>query len=104
VDYDSKIEGGESINQLINRLQVILHKILSGASVNEKILIVAHGGVIYNILCRIWMFKINVDEWLKNCQINEVLHDHRTGRMDLTFLNGKQLMVPQKILYSETVL
>jgi probable phosphoglycerate mutase len=104
VDNNSKIDGGESINQLLKRLQVILQRISAVAGIGEKILIIAHGGVIYNILCRIWSFKINLDEWMKNCQINEVLHDHRKGSMKLTFLNGEQLPVPQEILYSEIVL
>jgi probable phosphoglycerate mutase len=72
VDYSSKIEGGESIHQLINRNRLILRRILSGEGIDERILIISHGGVIYTILCRILIFKIDVDEWLKNCQINEV--------------------------------
>jgi broad specificity phosphatase PhoE len=95
VDYSSKIEGGESINQLINRNRLILKRILSGEGIGEKILIISHGGVIYTILCRILMFKIDVDEWLKNCQINELMYDHLTHRMKLIKLNGDQLRVPQ---------
>ena len=96
VDYSSKIEGGESIHQLINRNRVILKRILSGEGSDGRILIITHGGVIYTILCRIMMFKINVDEWLKNCQINELLYDHQTKRMKLIKLNGDQLRVPQE--------
>ncbi|MHA1988943.1 MAG: histidine phosphatase family protein [Promethearchaeota archaeon] len=96
VDYNSKIEGGESINQLINRNRSILRRILSREGNGGRILIVSHGGAIYTILCRILMFKINVDEWLKNCQINELLYNHQTGRMKLIKINGDQLKVPQE--------
>ena len=62
VDYSTKIEGGESINQLIDRNLLFLRRILSGGNFDKRILIISHGGVIFTILCRILMFKINVDE------------------------------------------
>ena len=97
VNYDSKIDGGESMNQLISRIQSLLQKVLSETNPNGRILIISHGGVIYNILCRIWMFKINIDEWLKNCQINEVEYDHISRKLILKILNGDRLRIPQEI-------
>ncbi len=96
VDYSSRIEGGESIHQLINRNRLILKKILSEEGIDGRILVISHGGVIYTILCRILMFKINIDEWLKNCQINELQYNHQTGRMKLVKLNGDRLRVLQE--------
>lgn len=62
VDNSSRIEGGESIHQLINRNRLILKRILSEEGIDGRILIISHGGVIFTILCRILMFRINVDE------------------------------------------
>ena len=97
VDYDSKIDGGESINQLLFRIQSFIQRMLSENTLDGKVLIVTHGGVIYNLLCRIWMFKINIDEWLKNCQINEVYLDRERGNISLLTINGEPLNPYQKI-------
>ena len=97
VDFDSKIDGGESINQLLFRITSFLQTVLSEVTFDGKVLIVSHGGVIYNLLCRMWTFEINIDEWLKNCQINEIFLDREGGNVSLLTLNGEPLNPHQKI-------
>ena len=82
---------------MIHRLKKFLRLIFNEGDKDYHYLIVTHGGVIFNLLCRIWSFDLDIDEWLLNCRLNEVNINLETKKILLTKINGSLLNPSQEL-------
>ncbi|MHA1228067.1 MAG: histidine phosphatase family protein [Candidatus Hodarchaeales archaeon] len=75
-DYSLKIPEGESINDMIKRIEIAFREIISrheNYSNGNQILIVAHGGTLFHILDSILkIFKPPANQWFDNCKMQEI--------------------------------
>jgi broad specificity phosphatase PhoE len=57
----------------------------------SSVLVVSHGGVIINLLTNLIQDLPEMDEWFKNCKINEIVRPARSKTWKLLVLNGKRI-------------
>ena len=87
-----RIPGGESVEQFMTRLNHFMNLIDQLNPEPKKLLVVAHGGVLYTILKRIMNIlpEFQNDEWFKNCSINEI-ERMDSGEWIVKSINGKKI-------------
>lgn len=87
LDIPSKrFPGGESINDYVSRLNVFLRILDNLDPPPKSVLIVAHGGTLYQLLIRIWKLIPHIDGWFKNCSMT-VVEQRNDTEWELITLN-----------------
>jgi probable phosphoglycerate mutase len=86
-----RIPNGESLDLFVARLRTFLHLIENTNPPPSSVLVVSHGGVIYNLLKNLIQELPEMDEWFKNCKINEIMRPTRSKTWKLIVLNGKRI-------------
>jgi probable phosphoglycerate mutase len=67
-----RFPGGESINDYVSRLKAFLYILDNLDPPPQSVLIVTHGGTLYQLLIRIWKVIPDIDGWFKNCAMTLV--------------------------------
>lgn len=67
-----KFPGGESIHDYVSRLKAFLRILDNLDPPPKSVLIVAHGGTLYQLLIRIWKLIPDIDGWFTNCSMTIV--------------------------------
>ncbi|MFX0185431.1 MAG: histidine phosphatase family protein [Candidatus Hodarchaeota archaeon] len=86
-----RIPNGESLDLFIYRLRTFLHLIENTNPTPSSVLVVSHGGVIYNLLKYLIQGLPEMDEWFKNCEINEIVRPPKSKTWKLIVFNGKRI-------------
>lgn len=86
-----RIPNGESLDVFVARLRTFLDLIENTNPLPSSVLVVSHGGVINNLLKNLIQDLPEMDEWFKNCKINEIVRPARSKTWKLLILNGKRI-------------
>ena len=81
-----KFPGGESINDYVSRLKAFLSILDNLDPPPKSVLIVAHGGTLYQLLIRIWKLISDLNGWFKNCSMT-VVEQRSATEWELITLN-----------------
>ncbi|MFB6083776.1 MAG: histidine phosphatase family protein [Halorientalis sp.] len=79
---ESRPEGGESLLEARERVLVAWEDLRDRAGPDEEVLVVTHGGPIYVLLAHVRETDLPTAITTlsqRNCAVNELRHDHRTG-------------------------
>ena len=79
-DYDARIDGGESLNEISARMQGLIRRLMSSHGNDSTVLLIGHGGT---ILAALPSIARNVD--------SEFLKKYRMGNTDFYVLQGQSL-------------
>lgn len=91
VDLDSKVFGGESVNEQMKRTRDAFVEIVENHNDESVILLVGHGGTLYHILKNTLNILPDTDEWFGNCKMNIIEQNTPQGDWKLTMLDSIQL-------------
>ncbi len=90
-EHDLKFPGGESVNDMKNRINESLEEIINSHDENKTILVVGHGGTLYHILYYILNIFPEGDEWFNNCSYNEIYRESSSDKWQLKIFNNRKL-------------
>jgi len=91
VDIDSRIQGGESVNEQMIRTKEVFLEIVKKHPEDSIILIVGHGGTLYHILKNTLNILPERDEWFGNCKLNIIERSSHQCEWKLTMLDNIQV-------------
>jgi len=92
LDLSRKIPGGESINDMVQRIREVFFEIVAKQPEDSTILLVAHGGTLYHILIRILhLLPEELDEWFGNCQVTVLERKSEKAPWQVTIFNNETI-------------
>ncbi|NHJ04778.1 MAG: histidine phosphatase family protein [Candidatus Heimdallarchaeota archaeon] len=93
VDLDKRIPGGETNNEMNERIKEAFFEIINKHPNSSTILIVGHGGTLYHILIRtLNLLQSKLDEWFGSCMINILEKDSQNDSWKVTMFNDKKTL------------
>ncbi len=90
-EHDLHFPGGESVNDMKNRVNESLEEIINSHNEKETILILGHGGTLYHILYHILDIYLETDELFSNCSYNEIYRESSSDKWKLGIFNSRKL-------------
>ncbi|NHJ40617.1 MAG: histidine phosphatase family protein [Asgard group archaeon] len=87
-----KIPNGESFEEMKTRVREAFFEIIAKHEKTDTILIIGHGGTLYQIIALILKFNLDLKkEWFGNCQRTEIVLNHKTNKWSLITFNNKSI-------------
>lgn len=91
VDLDKRVPGGETNNEMNERIKEAFFEIINNHPNSSTILIVGHGGTLYHILIRILnLLQPKLDEWFGSCMVNILERESQNDSWKVTMFNNKK--------------
>ncbi|MBN1329413.1 MAG: histidine phosphatase family protein [Candidatus Heimdallarchaeota archaeon] len=91
-DTTKRVPNGETVIEMIKRINEVFNEIIERHNQNETVIIVAHGGTLYHIIQTILGFDLKGREWFDNCKITEVVQNSETKSWELVKYNDETLI------------
>lgn len=89
---DLRITGGESNREMTLRIKEAFYEFITKNKEDSTILLVAHGGTLYNIIVRILnLFPTMMEEWFRNCTKNILERKSQQDLWNITMFNDKKI-------------
>ncbi len=90
-NHEIKFPNGESVNDMNVRVREAFDEIVESHKESDTVLIIAHGGTLFQIISHILNLFPETDEWFSNCSYNELVRVKKSNPWQLTMFNGKKL-------------
>ncbi|MBN1329583.1 MAG: histidine phosphatase family protein [Candidatus Heimdallarchaeota archaeon] len=92
INFNEKIPGGESNYQMYIRVKEVFFDIINIYSKNSTILIIAHGGTLYNIIVRVLnLLPIKLNEWFGSCKKNIIERNSQNDNWKIIMFNDEKI-------------